>query len=400
MRRIYLIITVMLMSVCVMRAQSNDEKDNNIITVTDQEGNEDEIDVPVGMDTEVDSLLQVYIRHTYLKPDTSCNAVDVNPDFPDSVYVDRLRRLPTIIEMPYNSIVRKFIDRYATDLRGSVGVMIGASNFYMPLFEQALDLYNIPLELKYLPVIESALNPNAVSRVGATGLWQFMLPTAKRYGLEINSLVDERRDPVRASYAAAHYLSDLYRIFDDWSLVIAAYNCGPEKVNKAIHQAKGNADYWHIYPYLPKETRGYVPAFIAANYIMNYYCEHNICPMLSDLPMKTDTVMVDRDVHLQQVADVLKMDIEQLRELNPQYRRDIVNGFSKPRAIKLPATKIGDFIELKDSVYSYKNDELILKRDTVDVNTHKEVETKKRVYRHRSSGRRHSKARRRHRRRR
>ena len=299
MRRIYLIITVMLMSVCVMRAQSNDEKDNNIITVTDQEGNEDEIDVPVGMDTEVDSLLQVYIRHTYLKPDTSCNAVDVNPDFPDSVYVDRLRRLPTIIEMPYNSIVRKFIDRYATDLRGSVGVMIGASNFYMPLFEQALDLYNIPLELKYLPVIESALNPNAVSRVGATGLWQFMLPTAKRYGLEINSLVDERRDPVRASYAAAHYLSDLYRIFDDWSLVIAAYNCGPEKVNKAIHQAKGNADYWHIYPYLPKETRGYVPAFIAANYIMNYYCEHNICPMLSDLPMKTDTVMVDRDVHLQ-----------------------------------------------------------------------------------------------------
>lgn len=133
---------------------------------------------------------------------------------------------------------------------------------------------------------------------------------------------------MRASYAAAHYLSDLYRIFDDWSLVIAAYNCGPEKVNKAIHQAKGNADYWHIYPYLPKETRGYVPAFIAANYIMNYYCEHNICPMLSDLPMKTDTVMVDRDVHLQQVADVLKMDIEQLRELNPQYRRDIVNGFS------------------------------------------------------------------------
>lgn len=400
MRKIYLIITVMLMSVCVMRAQSNDEKDNNIITVTDQEGNEDEIDVPEGMDTEVDSLLQVYIRHTYLKPDTSCNAVDVNPDFPDSVYVDRLRRLPTIIEMPYNSIVRKFIDRYATDLRGSVGVMIGASNFYMPLFEQALDLYNIPLELKYLPVIESALNPNAVSRVGATGLWQFMLPTAKRYGLEINSLVDERRDPVRASYAAAHYLSDLYRIFDDWSLVIAAYNCGPEKVNKAIHQAKGNADYWHIYPYLPKETRGYVPAFIAANYIMNYYCEHNICPMLSDLPMKTDTVMVDRDVHLQQVADVLKMDIEQLRELNPQYRRDIVNGFSKPRAIKLPATKIGDFIELKDSVYSYKNDELILKRDTVEVNTHKEVETKKRVYRHRRSGSRHSKARRRHRRRR
>jgi membrane-bound lytic murein transglycosylase D len=162
--------------------------------------------------------------------------------------------------------------------------MLGASNFYMPIFEEALEAYNLPLELKYLPVIESALNPKAVSRVGATGLWQFMLSTGKRYGLEVNTLYDERRDPVKASYAAAHYLRDLYKIFDDWNLVIAAYNCGPAKVNKAIHRAKGETDYWKIYPYLPKETRGYVPAFIAANYIMNYYCDHNICPMVTELP--------------------------------------------------------------------------------------------------------------------
>jgi membrane-bound lytic murein transglycosylase D len=246
--------------------------------------------------------------------------------------------------------------------------MLGASNFYMPIFEQALDAYNLPLELKYLPVIESALNPKAVSRVGATGLWQFMLPTGKRYGLEVNSLIDERRDPVKASYAAAHYLSDLYKIFDDWSLVIAAYNCGPDKINMAIHRAKGSADYWNIYPYLPKETRGYVPAFIAANYIMNYYCDHNICPMLSDLPAKSDTVVVNKDVHFDQIVNVLGINKEQLMELNPEYRHELVNGLNHPMIIRLPSSLIGDFIDKEDSIYSYKADELLLKRDTVKIN--------------------------------
>ena len=196
--------------------------------------------------------------------------------------------------MPHNDVVQKFIDRYSGRLRHSVSYMLGASNFYMPIFEEALEAYNLPLELRYLPVIESALNPTAVSRVGATGLWQFMLVTGKHYGLKVNSLVDERRDPVKSSYAAAHYLSDLYKIFGDWNLVIAAYNCGPDQINKAIHRSNGSRDYWQIYPYLPKETRGYVPAFIAANYIMTYYCEHNICPMTTRLPAKTDTIMVDR----------------------------------------------------------------------------------------------------------
>lgn len=210
------------------------------------------------------------------------------------MYIERLSRLPNVMEMPYNEIVQKFIDRYTGRLRHSVSYMLGASNFYIPIFEEALEAYGLPLELKYLPVIESALNPKATSHAGAAGLWQFMVATGKQYGLEINSLIDERRDPIKSSYAAAHYLKDLYNIFGDWSLVIAAYNCGPENINKAIHRADGQADYWKIYPYLPRETRGYVPAFIAANYVMNYYCEHNICPMRTTLPAKTDTVVVSR----------------------------------------------------------------------------------------------------------
>ncbi len=351
-----------------IQAQTEDKNDEDIITVTDKDGQSEEIEVPVGLEDNLDSLLHLYNAQTYLMQDTSCNYRDVNPVFEKEIYIDRLKRLPTIIEMPYNDVVQKFIDRYSGKLRRSVSFMLGASNFYMPIFEEALEAYNLPLELKYLPVIESALNPKAVSRVGATGLWQFMLATGKRYGLEVNSLVDERRDPVKASWAAAHYLSDLYKIFDDWSLVIAAYNCGPSKVNQAIHRAKGSVDYWNIYPYLPKETRGYVPAFIAANYIMNYYCDHNICPMVTELPIKTDTVVVNKDVHLEQIAQVLNIDIEHLRNLNPQYRRDIVNGLNKPMAIRLPASLIGSFIDQEDSIYNYKTDELLLKRSVVDVN--------------------------------
>ena len=197
------------------------------------------------------------------------------------------------MEMPYNDIVQKFIDRYTGRLRHSVSYMLGASNFYIPIFEEALEAYGLPLELKYLPIIESALNPKATSRVGAAGLWQFMVGTGKQYGLEVNSLIDERRDPIKSSYAAARYLRDLYKIFGDWSLVIAAYNCGPENIKKAMTRAEGANDYWKIYPYLPRETRGYVPAFIAANYVMNYYCEHNICPMRTTLPAATDTVVVN-----------------------------------------------------------------------------------------------------------
>ena len=347
-----------------MQAQDyNDET----ITVTNEKGQEEEIDLPDSTPYERHSPLHLYHTRVYLHPDTTSHMRDVNPVFDEEVYKQRLKRMPTIIEMPWNNVVQKFIDLYSSRRRRSVSFMLGASNFYMPVFEQALETYDMPLELKYLPVIESGLNPKAVSRVGATGLWQFMLATGKRYGLKVNSLIDERRDPVKASYAAARYLKDLYKIFGDWNLVIAAYNCGPDKINKAIHRA-GSKDYWQIYPYLPEETRGYVPAFIAANYIMTYYCDHNISPMLTDLPVKTDTVLVNRDIHFEQIAKVLGLDIDQVRELNPQYRRDIVCGTSEPSDLRLPYNYINEFIDKQDSIYNYHEDELLSKRAIVAVN--------------------------------
>ena len=347
-------------------AQTSDNEEEEIV-VTDEEGNKEEIEVPEALTSELDSLMNEYMSRNYLDKDDDCRMKDVNPYYEKEVYVDRLSRMPTIIEMPYNEVVRKFIDRYSGRLRHSVSYMLGACNFYMPIFEQALDTYGLPLELKYLPVIESALNPIAVSRVGATGLWQFMLKTGKNYGLEVNSLVDERRDPVKASYAAARYLSDLYKIFGNWNLVIAAYNAGPEKINKAIHRANGKADYWEIYPYLPQETRGYVPAFIAA---------------------KTDTVMIDRDVHFEQIAHVLNMDVRQIEELNPQYRRDIVNGTSKLSALRLPSTQITQFIDNQDSIFAYNAQDLLSKREEVKVNDDVPTYTKSSKSKSRRKGRR------------
>jgi len=361
------------------------------VTITDEEGNEEVIDFPEAMTYDLDSLMNLYMSKTYLSPDDDCRTAAENPTFDKEVYIDRLKRLPTIIEMPYNDVVQKFIDRYSGRLRYSVSYMLGACNFYMPIFEEALEAYQLPLELKYLPVIESALNPKAVSRVGATGLWQFMLATGKQYGLEVNSLVDERRDPIKASYAAAHYLKDLYKIFGDWSLVIASYNCGPENVNKAIHRAGGVKDYWHIYPYLPRETRGYVPAFIAANYIMTYYSAHNICPLRTKLPAKTDTIMVNRSVHLAQIAAVLNTDLDMLRTLNPEYRRDIVPGLTKPSAIKMSSNDVTRFIDMQDSIFNYNTAELLSKRDEVAVNDDTPTYTSKKKTSRRSRSSRASK---------
>ena len=364
------------------------------ISVRDKQGNEELIEFPEAMTFVLDSLMGLYMSKTYLSTG-DCNMKDENPTFTPEEYIERLRRMPTIMEMGYNEIVQRFIDRYMGRLRHSVSFMLGAANFYVPIFEEALEAYQVPLELKYLPVIESALNPKAVSRVGATGLWQFMLGTGKQYGLEVNSLVDERRDPVRASYAAARYLRDLYRIFGDWNLVIAAYNCGPGNINKAIHRSGGLKDYWQLYPYLPAETRGYVPAFIAANYAMTYYCEHNICPMSTRLPLQTDTIVVDRDVHLEQISAVLDLDIEMLRSLNPQYRRDIVPGTTKKYAIRLPMADTGRFIDMQDSIYSYRATELLTKRAVVDVNDDQPTfRSKKSVRRGRTTARKSRNARR------
>ena len=309
-------------------------------------------ELPEGLQTrEIDSLLASWQTSKFLLFDEHCESTGENPDFDAETYAKRLSRLPNVIDMPYNNVVQQYINLYSGRLRQSVSVLLGASNFYNPIFEEALESYQVPLELKYLPIIESALNPTATSRVGAVGLWQFMIGTGKQYGLEVTSLIDERRDPIKSSYAAAQYLHDLYGIFGDWTLVIASYNCGPNNVTKAIKRAGGVKDYWTIYPYLPAETRGYVPAFIAANYIMNYYCDHNICPINTKLPMGTDTIQVSRNVRMERIAELCSIGQDELRALNPQYRTSLIPGESHACTLRLPTAAISTFIEAGDSIY-------------------------------------------------
>ena len=327
----------------------------------------EDIELPMSMTYPLDSLLNEWKVKQYIDWGKDCETSKINPEFADSVYIERLYRIPAIIEMPYNDIVRKFIDQYTGRLRKQVAFMLSAYNFYMPIFEEALDAYGLPLELKYLPIIESALNPKATSRAGASGLWQFMQATGKMYGLESNSLVDERKDPIKATWAAARYLKELYKIYGDWTLVIASYNCGPGTINKAIRRAGGETDYWKIFDLLPRETQGYVPAFIAANYVMNYYCNHNICPLETNMPASSDTIQVTRKLHLQQVSDLCSISMEQLRSLNPQYKHDIVPGHTKPQTLRLPTTQISRFIDLQDTIYNHRANELMSNRKIAEV---------------------------------
>lgn len=383
MKRIKTLLLALAASFITATAQTDE------ITVhNDQNGRDEVIDLPEGMSVSCDSLINEWMAKKYLYPDTTCANPDYNPTFTTEEYQERLRRLPVVMEMPYNSVVQKFIDQYSGRLRRTVSYALGAGNFYIPIFEEALDYYGLPLELKYLPVIESALEPKAKSPAGAVGLWQFMLATGKRYDLKVNSLIDERQDPYKSSWAAARYLRDLYKIYRDWNLVIAAYNCGPTNVNKAIHRADGVCDYWTIYPYLPSETRGYVPAFIAANYIMNYYCEHNICPMKTKIPITTDTVTIMRDLHMQQVAELCNVDVEAIQALNPQYRTQLIPGSSGPMTLRLPTETLNMFIDLKDSVYNYRVDELLTRRSCVEVDDrldNRSVASKRRAARQQSA---------------
>lgn len=306
--------------------------------------------VPEAFNSALDSLVYSYYA-THSKKGKCRRPFDENIEYPDSVIKKRLNSLPYEIAMPYNQAVQGFIDFYAGRKRRQVENMLGLGKYYFPMFEDVLNKYDIPMELKYLPVIESALNTGAVSPVGAAGLWQFMPSTGKMYGLKINTLVDERRDPMKASVAAARFLRDLYRIYGDWHLAIAAYNCGPGNVNKAIRRSGGKRDFWEIYPYLPRETRSYVPIFIAANYIMNYYSNHNLCPTEFNMPVQTDTVIVRERVSFSDVSSVLKISVDELRILNPQYRRDIVPGNSGVYSLRLPNHVATQFIDLQDSIY-------------------------------------------------
>lgn len=291
------------------------------------------------------------------------DSVNIIPEYPDSVYIKRLTAMNSLIDLPFNGIVRNYINVYTQRRRGQVCVMLGLAEYYFPIFEAVLDKYQLPMELRVLPVIESALNPRAVSRVGATGLWQFMYATGRRYGMTINSYVDERRDVLASTDAAARFLKDLYGIYQDWTLVIAAYNCGPGNVNKAIRRAGGKRTYWDLYYYLPKETRGYVPAFIAASYVMQYYAEHGISPCPMEFSRISDTVNVKGRVHLQQISEVLGLPIKQLRDLNPQYKHDLLPS-DEFNALRLPFASVGEFIDREDEIKAYK-DSIYLKPVTI-----------------------------------
>lgn len=310
---------------------------------------------PESFDTDTKDLMTDWYMQRYAVLD---NAPRTSSDAPvsDQEYIARLQKLPTVIEMPYNSIVRQYIEMYAHRRADLVERMLSLSLYYNPIFENALERYELPTELKYLPVIESALNPNAVSKAGAAGLWQFMPSTASGEGLEVNSLIDERRDPLKASDAAANLLKKFYDIYGDWSLVLAAYNCGPGNVNKAIKNAGGKRDFWEIYPYLPSETRGYVPAFIAANYIMNNFGLHGISPAVARAPIVTDTVHISERVHFKQISDVLGLSVEELRILNPQYRRDVVPGNIKPYTLILPSVQAYCFKANFDSIRAHDSE--------------------------------------------
>ena len=336
---------------------------NNILslksTITD-----DDIVFPESFDTDVHKMMTNWYIQNYTVLDADVENKS-SGEVGEETYIRRLAAIPSVIEMPYNQVVRRHIERYVYCSRTLVEEMLGMSLYYMPIFEQALEKEGLPLELKYLPIVESALDPNAVSRAGAAGLWQFMVGTGKGLGLEINSLVDERRDPYRSSEMAAKYLKNLYQIYNDWSLAIAAYNCGPGNVNKALHRNGGSGDFWDIYEYLPRETRGYVPAFIAANYAMTYYKQHNISPSLARKPLITDTVTVNRRIHFAQIAQVLNIPIEEIRTFNPQFRADVIPGDNHPYTLVLPSQQIYSFIMSEDSIDNYRDD-LYAHREVVE----------------------------------
>jgi len=321
------------------------------------------------IERDLDSLLNNWFIRMSVDRNDLMQQDSIIYEFSDSVYKDRIGRINSVIILPYNNIIRNHIHVYTERKVDRFRVMLGLQEYYFPMIEDIFDSYGLPVELKYMAVIESALNPNAVSRVGATGLWQFMYSTGRMCGLTINSVVDERRDPVRATHAAAKYLKDLYGIYNDWILVIAAYNCGPGNVNKAIRRSGNRKDYWEIYYRLPRETRGYIPAYVAATYAMNYYREHNITAIQIDLPLAVDTVMVTQDIHLEQIAAVLDLPMEELKALNPQYRTGLVPGKTRPSSITLPVDRLGEFIDMTDTITGYRKDQYLTRVNQTSATT-------------------------------
>ena len=307
-----------------------------------------------------DSLLNLWYIHKAVGDDNAgeydMDTVHFKSDVPDSVYIERIRNMNSFITLPYNDIVKNYIVLYSEKMPERIGKIIGLSRYYMPIFEEIFNRYDLPEELKAMAIIESSLNPTAVSRAGAKGMWQFMYSTAKLYGLTINSFVDERLDPVASAEAAARYLKDSYMIFGDWNLAIASYNCGAGNVNRAIRRSGGKRAFWDIYPYLPRETRGYVPAFVGALYTLRYYKEHGIEPEAVALPPAVDTFKIHKMLHFKQISELVGIPAEEIKNLNPQYRHEIIPGNEKEYILRIPYSYVNGFIDAEDSLYSYKAD--------------------------------------------
>ncbi|HIZ84986.1 MAG TPA: LysM peptidoglycan-binding domain-containing protein [Candidatus Coprenecus stercoravium] len=306
-----------------------------------------------------DSLLSLWYKQRNMvlmdiEP-SSLDSAEITSNIPDSVYINRLQKLNPYISIPYNRIIRNHIVYYTERMPEKMERILGLSSYYIPIFEEIFDQYDMPLELTAMAVIESALNAKAVSRARAKGMWQFMYSTARRYGLTINSYVDERFDPVASAHAAARYLRDSYLIFGDWTLAIASYNCGAGNVNKAIRRSGNSKDFWEIYPYLPRETRGYVPSFFAALYAMKYYKEHNLTPEYIPMPPHTDTIKVHKMLHFEQIAHFTGASIEELRTHNPQYLHDIIPGTEKEYILQLPYQYTNSFIDHEQEIYAWKD---------------------------------------------
>ena len=298
----------------------------------------------------------------------------------DSVIIANLERLPSVIPMQFNPLIKESIAAFLSDRAPLVRSMLVLGDVYFPIIESILDKNKMPVELMYLPIVESALNPLAVSPAGAAGLWQFMLPTAKRYGLEVDNYVDERLDIARSTEAAARYLKDMYGIYHDWLLCLAAYNCGPGNVNKAIRRAGGTGDFWDIYPYLPRETRNYIPLFIGAYYAMYYHAEYNIDRRERYIPLATDTLHLSAPVSFSAISDITGLSKTQIRNLNPQYKKEIIPGGMRSNVLKLPLHELALVDNALDSLYKTNAPKVEIKSPVVAQKTGKAGKAHKTTY--------------------
>ena len=352
-----------------------------------QEGDGSQEDMFDYTDDVTDSLLSIWYLHRQIRenPQSEYNmdSVHFSSGVPDQVLIDRLQKMNSFIQLPYNETVKNYMVLYSEKMPSRMSQILGLAQYYMPIFEEAFRKYGLPLELKYMAIIESALNPVAVSRAGATGMWQFMHSTARNYGLRIDSYIDDRMDPVASVDAAARYLRDAYRIFGDWSLAISSYNCGSGNVNKAIKRA-GRRDFWSIYPYLPRETRGYVPAMVGAMYAVNYAKEYGLEPAPVQMPEHVDTFMVNKNLHFRQVSEVLGIPIDDLRDLNPQYYKDIVPGNQGEQVLRLPFNYSNAFLDSQDTIYKHKAAEMF--SGSVDVGRPQPATSARQNTRSRSAG--------------